>query len=87
MVLGEARGKQTSNLILKVSLLAKKSDVWNIWEPWAVEKFHEKYLNFCETLNAIGYVLEVKIRFLQLLRWQSDVAPPNGSNLKVNFFS
>ena len=51
MVLGEARGKQTSNLILKVSLLAKKSDVWNIWEPWAVEKFHEKYLNFCETLT------------------------------------
>ena len=33
---GQASGNQTSNLILKMSRLATKSDVWNFWEPKAV---------------------------------------------------
>ena len=33
MVLGYASGKQTSNLLHKISILATKSDIWNKWEP------------------------------------------------------
>jgi len=38
-----------------------------------------------ETPNAFGSVLKVKIRFLQLLGWQSDMAPSGVSNLQFNF--
>ena len=34
--------------------------------------------------HAFGFVLKVKIRFLQLWGWQSDVAPSSGSNLQFN---
>ena len=42
MVLGYASGKQTSNLLHKMPILAPKSDIWNKWEPWAVCKLDEK---------------------------------------------
>ena len=59
--------------------------------PGQFKNIMKKYLNFFkhlqEALNAFGSVLKVEIRFLQLLKWQLDVAPSNGSNLQLNIFS
>ena len=57
--------------------------------PEQFENFMKKHLNLCKTLTrniAFKSVLKVKIRFLRLLWWQSDVALTSGSDLKFNFF-
>ena len=70
-------------------ILATKSDVWNIWEPWAVGKWKNILIYakpWQEALQSVGSEFKEKIRFLQLLRCQSDVAPSSGSNLQFNYY-